>query len=36
MAILELMKESMIDLVQAESFAPIYIKAAAAAETDAE
>jgi len=34
MAILELMKESMIDLVQAESFAPIYLKAAAAAETD--
>lgn len=36
MAILELMKESMIDLVQAETFAPIYIKAAAAAQTDAD
>ena len=34
MAILELLKEHMIDLVQSEPFAPIYIKAASAAQTD--
>ncbi len=32
MAVLELMKEKLIDLVQSEPFAPIYVKAAAAAE----
>jgi len=32
MAILELLKGAMIDLVQAESFAPIYVKAASAAQ----
>lgn len=32
MAILELLKGAMIDLVQSEAFAPIYIKAASAAE----
>ena len=30
MAILELLKGAMIDLVQSESFAPIYVKAASA------
>ena len=34
MALLELLKERMIDLVQSEPFAAIYIKAAAAADTD--
>ena len=29
MALLELLKEKMIDLVQSEPFAPIYVKAAA-------
>ncbi|MCW9014429.1 MAG: segregation/condensation protein A [Gammaproteobacteria bacterium] len=33
MAVLELLKEHMIDLVQSEAFAPIYVKAATAAET---
>jgi len=32
MAVLELLKESMIDLVQSEPYAPIYVKAATAAE----
>lgn len=36
MAILELLKEHMIDLVQAEPFAPIYVKAATAAQTEPE
>ena len=36
MAILELLKERMIDLVQSEPFAPIYVKAATAAQTDPE
>ncbi|MCW8955525.1 MAG: segregation/condensation protein A [Gammaproteobacteria bacterium] len=36
MAILELLKEHMIDLVQSEPFAPIYVKAATAAQTDPE
>lgn len=33
MAVLELLKESLIDLVQAEAFAPIYVKAAAASQS---
>jgi len=33
MAVLELLKESLIDLVQAEAFAPIYVKAATAAQS---
>jgi len=36
MAILELLKGAMIDLVQAEAFAPIYVKAASAAQAVAE
>jgi len=36
MAILELLKGAMIDLVQAESFAPIYVKAASAAQAISE
>ncbi|MFW2373085.1 MAG: segregation and condensation protein A [Gammaproteobacteria bacterium] len=36
MAVLELLKEHMIDLVQSEPFAPIYVKAATAAQTDPE
>ncbi len=36
MAVLELLKEHMIDLIQAEPFAPIYVKAATAAQTDPE
>ena len=35
MAILELLKGAMIDLVQAESFAPIYVKAASASTAEA-
>jgi len=36
LAILELVKESLIDLTQAEPFAPIHVKAAVRAEDDAE
>ena len=36
LAILELVKESLIDLTQAEPFAPIHVKAAARAEDDVE
>ena len=36
MAVLELLKEHMIDLVQSEPFAPIYVKAATAAQTESE
>ena len=36
LAILELVKESLIDLTQAEPFAPIHVKAAVRAEEDAE
>jgi len=32
LAILELVKESLLDLTQAESFAPIHVKAASRAE----
>ena len=32
MAVLELLKEKLIDLVQSEPFAPIYVKAASSAE----
>lgn len=36
MALLELLKEALIDLVQSEPFAPIYIKAATASQTEPE